>query len=171
MVDAQAHIEAVGSHEIDGVGAGSLFRQSLKGLARTKTELDESSWFTISELADRFGLTPRSLRFYEEKGMLSPRRMGGWRMYGPHEVERLKLILMGKRVGLSIVEIADILAIHDKGLSEAQFLQCFMDKLEVQSAFLKAQERELRQAQGELESTRAVARDLMLARRSTATIR
>jgi DNA-binding transcriptional MerR regulator len=68
--------------------------------------------YTISQLAREFDVTPRALRFYEDKGLLSPRREGMNRVYSHRDRGRLQLILKGKRVGLSLIEIKEILDLY-----------------------------------------------------------
>jgi len=68
--------------------------------------------FTISQLAREFDVTPRALRFYEDKGLLTPRRDGMNRVYSHRDRARLQLILRGKRVGLSLIEIKEILDLY-----------------------------------------------------------
>lgn len=68
--------------------------------------------FTISQLAREFDVTPRALRFYEDKGLLTPRREGMNRVYSHRDRARLQLILRGKRVGLSLIEIKEILDLY-----------------------------------------------------------
>jgi DNA-binding transcriptional MerR regulator len=68
--------------------------------------------YTISELAREFECTPRALRFYEDKGLLTPRRDGMNRVYLHRDRARLQLILRGKRVGLSLIEIKEILDLY-----------------------------------------------------------
>ncbi|HVY86388.1 MAG TPA: MerR family DNA-binding transcriptional regulator [Caulobacterales bacterium] len=68
--------------------------------------------YTISELAREFEVTPRALRFYEDKGLLSPRRDGMNRVYSHRDRGRLQLILRGKRVGLSLLEIKELLDLY-----------------------------------------------------------
>jgi DNA-binding transcriptional MerR regulator len=74
----------------------------------TKTDLT----YTISQLAREFAVTPRALRFYEDKGLLTPRREGLNRVYSHRDRARLQLILRGKRVGLSLIEIKEILDLY-----------------------------------------------------------
>ncbi|MBI1250258.1 MAG: MerR family transcriptional regulator [Alphaproteobacteria bacterium] len=69
--------------------------------------------YSISELAREFAITPRALRFYEDKGLLSPRRDGMNRVYLSRDRARLVLILRGKRVGLSLIEIKEILDLYN----------------------------------------------------------
>ncbi|RAK58210.1 MerR family transcriptional regulator [Phenylobacterium deserti] len=71
--------------------------------------------FTIRQLCMEFGCTPRALRFYEDKGLLAPAREGLNRVYSYKERARLQLILRGKRVGLSLAEIREILDLYDVG--------------------------------------------------------
>ena len=68
--------------------------------------------YTISQLAREFEVTPRALRFYEDKGLLSPRRDGMNRVYSHRDRAKLQLIVQGKRVGLSLVEIKEILDLY-----------------------------------------------------------
>lgn len=68
--------------------------------------------YAISELAREYDVTPRALRFYEDKGLLSPRRDGLNRVYSHRDRARLQLILRGKRVGLSLLEIKEILDLY-----------------------------------------------------------
>ena len=74
--------------------------------------------FGIAELASEFDTTPRAIRFYESKGLISPRRVGSTRVYGRRERARLQLILRGKSLGLSLREIKaylDLYGEHGEG--------------------------------------------------------
>jgi DNA-binding transcriptional MerR regulator len=75
--------------------------------------------FTIRQLCREFQTTPRALRFYEDKGLLSPARQGLNRVYSYKDRARLQLILRGKRVGLALAEIREILELYGKGDGEA----------------------------------------------------
>jgi DNA-binding transcriptional MerR regulator len=70
--------------------------------------------FTIRQLCVEFACTPRALRFYEDKGLLAPARQGLNRVYSYRDRARLKLILRGKRVGLALAEIREILELYDR---------------------------------------------------------
>ena len=70
--------------------------------------------FSITELAEEFGLTTRAIRFYEDKGLLSPERRGQTRIYHPRDRARLILIVRGKNVGLALGEIKEILSLYDQ---------------------------------------------------------
>ena len=71
--------------------------------------------YSISDLCDEFGVTPRALRFYEDEGLLSPRREGLSRIYGWRDRARLAWILRGKRVGFSLSDIREMIDLYDRG--------------------------------------------------------
>jgi DNA-binding transcriptional MerR regulator len=68
---------------------------------------------TIREMCDSFGVTPRTLRFYEAKELLSPKRVGQKRLFNRRDRARLKLIMRGKRFGFSLEEIRELLELYD----------------------------------------------------------
>lgn len=81
--------------------------------------------FTISELAEELGITPRTIRYYEEVGLIEPIRHEdiGQRLYGARERVRLKLILRGKRLGFSLAEIKEMIDLYDEDPTEKEQLQ------------------------------------------------
>lgn len=80
---------------------------------------------TIREMCEAFGVTPRALRFYESKELLAPIRTGQKRLYTKRDRGRLKLILRGKRFGLSLEEIGQLLDLYGRdSANEAQLLRC-----------------------------------------------
>ena len=82
---------------------------------------DTADMMTIREMCDAFGVTPRTLRFYEAKDLLHPDRRGGLRLFTRRDRARLTLILRGKRFGFSLESIRQILDLHDpSGASDAQ---------------------------------------------------
>ena len=70
---------------------------------------------TIGELCDEFGVTARALRFYEDEALIAPERRGTQRLYSERDHARLAWILRGKRVGLSLAEIKELLDLYDVG--------------------------------------------------------
>ncbi len=106
--------------------------------------------FTIRQLCVEFKVTPRALRFYEDKGLLSPGRDGMNRVYSHRDRGRLMLILRGKRVGLSLAEIRDILELYkadDTGAAQAaKSLKKFKERI----VALEAQREDIDQAIAEL---------------------
>src|ERR1700742_1867839 len=125
--------------------------------------------FTIRQLCLEFKCTPRALRFYEDKGLLNPARQGLNRIYSHKDRARLQLILRGKRVGLSLAEIREILELYDKGdggaAQNAKALRKFRERIVV---FEQKREdidhaiEELRKACGRLEDLLAKSRPDLL---------
>lgn len=104
--------------------------------------MTEPTW-TISELAHEFSITPRTLRFYEDQGIVSPGRDGRNRVYGPRDRTRLKLALRGKRLGLQLSEILSLIDMYDgPGDSTAQ-LRHYMAVLEKHRSVLEQQRKDL----------------------------
>ena len=85
--------------------------------------------FTITELAAEFDVTPRAIRFYEDVGLLEPARSGRNRVYSQRERTRLKLTLRGKRLGLSLQEIKQLVDMYDSPSDTAPQLQAFLGVL------------------------------------------
>lgn len=71
--------------------------------------------FTISQLSSEFGVTPRALRFYEDEGLLAPRREGAVRRYSERDRTCLSWILRGKKAGFSLAEIRELIALNEEG--------------------------------------------------------
>jgi DNA-binding transcriptional MerR regulator len=90
----------------------------------------ERAEFTISELAREFDVTPRAIRFYEDQGLLAPRRDGQRRIYTPRDRTRLKLTLRGKRLGLTLAEIRELIDMYEPGRDERPQLERFREVLE-----------------------------------------
>src|SRR6478752_1445861 len=105
----------------------------------------ERAEFSISELAREFEITPRAIRFYEDQGLLAPRRDGQRRIYTPRDRTRLKLTLRGKRLGLTLSEIREIVDMYDTGRDERPQLEKFL-------AVLDAHKRQLLQQREDIEA-------------------
>ena len=86
--------------------------------------------YTISELARRFDVTPRAIRFYEDQGLLKPRRVNGQREYNDRDFVRLKLILRGKRIGFSLAEIKQTISLYDTQPDEKAQLNYVLETIE-----------------------------------------
>jgi len=81
--------------------------------------------FGISDLAREFGITPRTIRFWEDQGILSPEREGNKRVFARRDRARLKMALRGKRLGLSLAEIKDLIGMYESTEDETpQLLEC-----------------------------------------------
>ena len=103
----------------------------------------ERTEYSISELAREFDVTPRAIRFYEDQGLLSPRRDGQRRIYTPRDRTRLKLTLRGKRLGLTLSEIRELIDMYEPGRDERPQLKRFLAVLESHKAGLLQQRADL----------------------------
>jgi len=99
--------------------------------------------FSITELANEFALTTRAIRFYEDQGLLSPERRGTRRIYSQRERVRLKLVLRGKRLGMSLADIAGILDLYDADHSERPQLLKFLEVLGARRVLLEQQREDI----------------------------
>jgi DNA-binding transcriptional MerR regulator len=95
--------------------------------------------YTISQLASEFALTTRAIRFYEDEGLVAPRRHGQARIYGERERTRIKLILRGKRLGLALAEIREILDLYDSREGDRRQLMRFLEVLDHRRRQLEVQ--------------------------------
>src|SRR6476469_8854379 len=117
----------------------------------TETETDRGE-FSISELAREFAITPRAIRFYEDQGLLAPRRDGQRRIYTPRDRTRLKLTLRGKRLGLTLSEIRELIDMYEPGRDARPQLERFLDVLEAHRASLLRQRADLEAQLSELQA-------------------
>jgi DNA-binding transcriptional MerR regulator len=106
---------------------------------------------TISELADEFGITTRTIRFYEEKGLLAPDRKGQHRLYSAADRTALKLVLRGKRIGLSLEESREIIQMYTPGKDNVEQLYRLKNGIADQRARLKAQLKDIKSMLKELD--------------------
>jgi DNA-binding transcriptional MerR regulator len=116
------------------------------------SDATERGEFSISELAREFDVTPRAIRFYEDQGLLSPRRDGQRRIYTPRDRTRLKLTLRGKRLGLSLSEIRELIDMYEPGRDERPQLKRFLAVLEAHKAVLLQQRTDLEAQLSELQA-------------------
>lgn len=99
--------------------------------------------FTITELSREFDITPRAIRYYEDQGLISPRRAGHARVYSKRDRTRLKLTLRGKRLGLSLAEIRDLINLYDTAHDESTQLSHFLVSLAKRKATLQQQREDI----------------------------
>ena len=114
-----------------------------------------SETYRISDLAEEFEVTPRALRFYEEKGLLTPARRGQTRLYSQADRTRLKLLLRGKRLGLSLDESADIIGMYDPVSGNRAQLEKLLAAVRTHKAELQRQLSDLRKMLRDLEDNEA----------------
>lgn len=126
----------------------------------------DDEYVRIGDMAKKFGVTLRTLRFYEDKGLLNPRREGSTRLYTRRDSARLKLILFGRKVGFSLRDVKQMIDLYDPAGTNAKQLRLTIDKSEKQLGRLQKQRQQIDEAIGELTSHLSVVRQL-LAERTT----
>ncbi|SDK98384.1 MerR family transcriptional regulator [Paracoccus chinensis] len=104
--------------------------------------MPDESWISFKEMCARFDVTPRTLRYYEYIELLSPRREGRARWYGPREIARMKLIMRGRRFGFSLEDIRQWLLIYQQQGTRAQY-EVWVDLATRQLDVLAAQRDEI----------------------------
>jgi DNA-binding transcriptional MerR regulator len=114
--------------------------------------------FKIGEMSKTYGVTLRTLRFYEDKGLLSPAREGSTRLYSRRDRTRLKLILLGRKVGFSLRDVKQMMDLYDPAGSNAKQLRLTLDKSEKQLGRLHKQQQAIEEAIGELSALMNVVR-------------
>ncbi|GAB1844561.1 MerR family DNA-binding transcriptional regulator [Achromobacter xylosoxidans] len=127
--------------------------------------MSPSTW-TISELAREFDVTPRTIRFYEDQGIVSPAREGRNRIFGPRDRTRLKLALRGKRLGLQLSEILTLIDMYDgPGDTEVQLRQ-YLAVLAQHRATLEQQRRDIEDTLQEIAVQECQCHELLAQQRS-----
>ena len=102
-----------------------------------------SHTYSITELAREFGVTTRTIRHYEEQGLLNPRRDGQNRVFTQRDRVRLKLALRGKRLGFSLNDIRELFELYDLAKDEKKQLEEFLARLEKRRAILEQQREDI----------------------------
>jgi len=118
-----------------------------------------SKLYTISELADELNVTARAIRFYEDKGLLSPQRAGTTRVYTHRDRGRLILILRGKRLGFTLREIREWLALYEADPDQVTQMQALSAKIGERLDELEQQQRDLEETLVELRRIRSQVED------------
>jgi DNA-binding transcriptional MerR regulator len=108
--------------------------------------------YTISNLAQEFGITTRTIRFYEEKGYISPKRNGTRRIYSTADRTSLRLLLRGKRLGLSLDETAEMIHIYRSPGGSRKQLQKFLLRIGEKRAELERKRMDVEKMLNELQS-------------------
>lgn len=120
----------------------------------------EAKTWTVGELAEELGVTTRTLRFYEAEGLIAPARSGSARVYDHRDRTRLRLILRGKRFGMSLSEIREIVDMYDGAASsERKQLEILLDRLGEIAADLRARQQDLARTLAEVTEVAGQCRD------------
>ena len=125
-------------------------KQAIKGVPEDELK-------GIQEVARELGVTHRTLRFYEDKGLISPQRIGTTRIYSKREMGRMRLILRGKRLGFSIREISEFLDMYDADPAQHQQMEALLTAVREKRADLRQQRKAIDETLRELDQ---IARDI-----------
>ncbi len=120
----------------------------------------------IGEIARTYGITLRTLRFYEDKGLLEPKREGTTRLYSENDIKKLKLILLGRKVGFSLREVKHMLDLYAPGGSNIKQLKVASDKAERQLGRLIKQRELIEESIDELRKAIEIGRAKLAERQS-----
>ena len=120
--------------------------------------------FSISDLAREFNITPRTLRFYEDRGLISPERVGRTRVFSRRDRTRLKLALRGKRLGFSLTEIGYLIGMYDTACDKNTQLTEFLNGLAQRKAALLQQREDIEAVLQEVSTFERQCQELLLAR-------
>ena len=115
-------------------------------------KITSKNTYTITELAREFDVTTRTIRFYEDQGLLMPQRIGRTRVYGNRDRTRLKLILRGKRLGFALVEIKELFDLYDAAKDEKPQLMQLLKILHKRRAMLEQQKEDIAAVLHEVDS-------------------
>lgn len=124
----------------------------------------EGQLYSVNQLAEELGITPRAIRFYEESGLIAPRRAGANRVFGRRDRARLVLILRGKRLGFALGEIREYLDLYEGDRSQVAQMRSLLELTRQRMAGLEKQRRDLEQTLGELRSIERQALDALAQR-------
>ena len=117
--------------------------------------------YSISQLAREFDVTPRAIRFYEDEGLLTPRREGGRRIYSKRDYVRLKLVLRGKRLGLTLAQVREMFDLYDSAKDERAQLVKFLAALEARREQLERQRAEIDEELAEIHAFELQSKKLL----------
>ena len=109
-----------------------------------------SETWTITELAQEFNVTTRTIRFYEDKGLIAPERLKQRRIYHPRDRVRLQLVMRGKRLGFSLDEIQEMIDLYDADPTESTQLKMFIAKLRERRKLLQRQRNDINKVISEI---------------------
>lgn len=135
--------------------------------AAEKAAGPEGRTYSISDLSQEFGITPRALRFYETHGLLNPRRLGQRRIYSRRDRTRLKLTMRGKRLGMTLAEIRELFDLYDEAHGEQRQMQRYLDILADRRRALEQQRRDVDEALAELEASEQECRRILAAQKAS----
>jgi len=122
-----------------------------------RPETEQRDLYAIADLAREFGISTRAIRFYESKGLLSPERVGGTRVFRRRDRGRLILILRGKRLGFSLRDIAEYLSLYDADRTQSAQVARLIEMLDERLDLLRRNLADLQTTMQELDEIRKLA--------------
>ena len=126
-----------------------------------------SKTHTITELAREFGITTRTIRYYEDKALLTPVRDGQRRIYMPRDQVRLRLIMRGKRLGFSLEEIREMIDLYDVDATEISQLNKFLEMIRLRQNDLRQHQSDIAEILAELDQREADCVSLLAEKQKT----
>ncbi|MBS0252582.1 MAG: MerR family DNA-binding transcriptional regulator [Proteobacteria bacterium] len=128
-------------------------------LARTdavqRQKASEATTYSISALAKEFGITTRTIRFYESRGLISPQRIGTTRKYSKRDRARLILILRGRNLGFTVEDVCEYLSLYDSDPGQLAQTRLLLDKVTVAIDELETKRRDIERSLADLNEIRA----------------
>lgn len=113
--------------------------------------------YTATELANTLGVSSRTLRFYETKHLVSPKRVGNRRIYNHQDCARMQLILRGKRIGFSLDDIREFLDLYDSNADQTPQIQLLLNKVSTRIEQLQQQQNDITTTLNELKNIQSIA--------------
>lgn len=138
------------------------------GASAANTEGIFDGYIRIGDVARQFGLTLRALRFYEDKGLISPKREGNTRLYTNRDIARLKLVLLGRKAGFSLREVKQVMDLYDPESGNVRQYRTLIEKSERQLVKLEKQRAQIDETIDELRAAMGQWRSSLSARQPRA---
>ena len=132
--------------------------------AATPTAATHEPPRTIAEVAEEFGVTHRTIRFYEDRGLITPERRGTQRLFHPRDRVRLALVLRGKRLGFDLEEIQHIIGMYDTEVGERGQLHYLLEQIAARRAELEQRRQDIEATLAELDDVERRCRDSEIGR-------
>ncbi len=148
-------VRAGGRRKAASLATRGAKQQSGGGPAGAGGETEAERTYSIGELADEFDITTRTIRFYESRGLITPRRAGTSRIYSRRDRGRLMLILRGKNLGFSLEDVAEYLKLYDIDPSQRAQTELLIGKVDAAIADLDAKRADLERSLRDLKELRA----------------
>lgn len=121
--------------------------------------MNSKAVYAISELAKHFGVTTRTIRYYEDQGMLAPKRQNNIRIYDERDRVRLQLILRGKRLGFSLSEIRETLKLYDSSPNKKVQLDYVLEIIDAHRSELLQKQRDIKRTLADMKKVETRIRD------------